>query len=359
MSKRQAVDVHFTNKKIKSSLEDLANEILYEIFVYLNHFHIWKGFSDLNQRFDDFLISLKLTDRVHTSSSMSKSDFDYYHEKLISSNMNQIKSLHLANLFIVNEMFSPPQLINKYVQLECLILDQINIRKLGAILRLAQKLVNLRRLSVHLIDCADDLSRIFEYVLKLKNIQSFEINYQMPSSNFTSSAFVDLRSSSSIEILTINGRFSCDSLDGLLSNCPRLRQLTIHELVRGDYSNEDFTTCHLKQLESISFTLNNINMHYLQMLIEKFFRHIQILQLTMSDYNIYRYTRIWERLITNFLPYLRVFDIRISDLMCNLQMLQDKALEQFQSSFWIENQWYFDWFLQPSKKIFYSTNPYR
>ncbi len=82
----------------------------------------------------------------------------------------------------------------------------------------------------------------------------------------------------------------------------------------------------------------------------------------------YTFADQWEKLISSFLPNLRVFaiqDIYTGDISYHFY----KSIctnDDFQSKFWKEKQWFFhhqyddDNYIGSSPSgIFYSTNPYR
>ncbi|CAF4165572.1 unnamed protein product, partial [Rotaria sordida] len=66
----------------KYLLEDLANEILYEIFEYLDSYDIYKGFYNLNKRFQNLAINSNVLTKINIS-TISKSNFeDYYRNRI-------------------------------------------------------------------------------------------------------------------------------------------------------------------------------------------------------------------------------------------------------------------------------------
>ena len=61
-------------KQSRTVLEDLANEIIYEIFDYLDIYHVYQGFSNLNKRFRNLLEDSNLPIQINIS-TMTKSNF--------------------------------------------------------------------------------------------------------------------------------------------------------------------------------------------------------------------------------------------------------------------------------------------
>ncbi|CAF4493784.1 unnamed protein product [Rotaria sp. Silwood2] len=88
------------NIKIESNrsiLEHLANEMIYEIFEYLDYYDVYNGFCYLNKRFQ-YLVLYSIIPNKH-----------------------RINVLSLSNPFAVDIVLSPPPIISDFVRLETLI----------------------------------------------------------------------------------------------------------------------------------------------------------------------------------------------------------------------------------------------
>ena len=68
-------------KSVRSSLENLANETLIEVFEYLDINDVYFGFFDLNNRFSSLLIYLQIPFQIDLS-KISKSEFAHVHSFL-------------------------------------------------------------------------------------------------------------------------------------------------------------------------------------------------------------------------------------------------------------------------------------
>ncbi|CAF1091440.1 unnamed protein product [Rotaria sordida] len=138
------------SKETITYLEDLSNEIFYEIFDFLDFLYIYEAFSNLNIRFQN-LISSILSIKMKLS-SISKSTFQCYYTQIIIPYQYKIKSLHLTNPFINEILFSSNSIELKFIRLETLILDKITYEYLG---KLLNHLISFPYLSSLVIICVD------------------------------------------------------------------------------------------------------------------------------------------------------------------------------------------------------------
>ncbi|CAF4356266.1 unnamed protein product, partial [Adineta steineri] len=102
-----------------------------------------------------------------------------------------------------------------------------------------------------------------------------------------------------------------------------------------------------------------MNFNRLEEIIKNYFYYIEVLHITSCDDPEFLNVKRWERLITSFMPNLRIFNM-------NHTGLADKyhdVINQFNSSFWINKKWYFthEHITKDNAQtgIFYSMNPYR
>ncbi|CAF5126517.1 unnamed protein product, partial [Rotaria sp. Silwood1] len=103
-------------------LEDSANEILYEIFEYLDGYDIYKGFYNLNNRFQNLAINSNILTKINIS-TISKTNFEDYYHNILIPNQSQITFLRLSNPFVAEIIFSEARLILNFIRLETIILD--------------------------------------------------------------------------------------------------------------------------------------------------------------------------------------------------------------------------------------------
>ncbi|CAF1630729.1 unnamed protein product [Rotaria magnacalcarata] len=150
--KRQIDDIAYDNndnkkQKVEHQLiirkpcfENLANETIYEIFQYLDVYHAYEGFFNLNRRFTNLVIHRNLAIQINVT-TMSKSNIDDYHNNVIKPKKYRINYMRLSNPFTVDLIFSPPHTICDYIQLKTLIFDNIDTKYLVNILKHSNRLI--------------------------------------------------------------------------------------------------------------------------------------------------------------------------------------------------------------------------
>jgi hypothetical protein len=87
----------------RQAIEDLSNEIFYEIFDYLDGWEIYETFSNLNHRFEQLLNSSLLLLKIKFDSN-SNILYENFYKQMTHINKHQIYSLNL-DLALKNEHF--------------------------------------------------------------------------------------------------------------------------------------------------------------------------------------------------------------------------------------------------------------
>ncbi|CAF1064551.1 unnamed protein product [Rotaria sordida] len=119
------VENNCLSREIITYFEHLSNELIYEIFEFLDYFRVYKAFFNLNERFHSLLTNSTLLIQINLS-SISKSVLQRYYKDIIIRNRHRINLLRLSNLFIYDDFaFLLFHKILKFRRLETLILDNI------------------------------------------------------------------------------------------------------------------------------------------------------------------------------------------------------------------------------------------
>ncbi|CAF1424392.1 unnamed protein product [Rotaria sordida] len=364
-TENDCVYVYNTNKrqklqneliKNKSCFENLANETIYEIFQYLDVYHIYEGFFYLNQRFQNIIVNTNLLIQINVS-TMSKSNFELYHKNMIEPNKHRINYLRLSNPFTIDIIFFPARIICDYIQLERLILDNIDTKYLNSILKHLAFLPKLDSLVLTPIDYVQDTSIFFISIFSLPKLKSCILTYRTKYDEQPTPIYMTDFKDSPIEYFLINNRFSIESLNDIFFCLPKLRYLSIDCLVGCDDPDIDEDPIVSKYLNNVSIKLDSIDFNLLQKLIKRFFYNTEILHISTKSDQTYLDAKQWEELILSSMPNLHTFDISHDGGTYH------DLINQFNSSFWIKKQWFFthqhDSQETLDSGIFYSTNPYR
>ncbi|CAF1440645.1 unnamed protein product [Rotaria sp. Silwood1] len=122
----------------------------------------------------------------------------------------------------------------------------------------------------------------------------------------------------------------------------------------------------LNNLTHISFHVEYINFDRFQPLIENRFNLLELLQISTHDDKAYLNANRWQKLILTYMPSLKIFDFQHTNIMDNTCLREDEyhaLIDQFNSPFWSERQWFFahQHYSQGRQRdsIFYSIQPYR
>jgi hypothetical protein len=344
-------------------LENLPNEILYEIFEYLCIHHVYNGFLNLNKRFKSLLINSTLPIQINIS-TISKSSFELYYKNIILPNKHRINILRLSNPFTVDIVFSPPRIISKFLRLEKLILDNIDAKYLNNILNQSIHLPKLHSLVLTLADCLQHPDKLFFHIFRLPKLKYCKLTYQAKSGLLPSIICFNKCESSPIEHLVINGDFRIDAFHDLLSYLPRLRHLSIDRLIGFEYADMKLCSIESKHLKYISLNFDTVDFNGFEQLAKYFFSSIEVLHIKATYDQSYLDAKRWEQLILSYLPNLRIFDLNYdNEVFLDSPAIYHDLLNQFTSRFWTDRKCFFthkhDLQGKMETGIFYSTNPYR
>ncbi|CAF3832632.1 unnamed protein product [Rotaria sordida] len=358
----QITSINSTKSDRVYLLEDLANEIHYEIFEYLDSYDIYKGFYKINKRFQNLAINSNVLTRMNIS-TISKSNFEDYYQNILIANPNRIKFLRLSNPFTTDIIFPSSRTILNFTRLQILILDNVQIEHFIKVIRRSKELPLLHSLTISLIGYNRALDLLFLNIFRLPKLKYCKIEYQTKVNDYE--LFYSTRDDSSpMECLIINGQFPIKAFQNLLSHLPKLKHLSINPIVFSPnyVEQEKLSHIQLKYLKHVSLKLNGISFDQFEKIIKKFFYHIQLLRFTTRLNKDYLNAKRWQEVIISHMPYLRIFDINHEDWITNKNLKYHDMIHQFNSSFWMEKRWFFThqhlW-SESNSGVFYSTAPYR
>ncbi|UJR17949.1 hypothetical protein I4U23_004848 [Adineta vaga] len=173
-----------------------------------------------------------------------------------------------------------------------------------------------------------------------------------------------LTMASSIEHLIIDHGVDFNELTAILSCTSRLRHLAVLLWHKNDFRL--ISPCHvLNYLTHVSLNLcSEIKFDDLKMFFINYSPFVQVLRVNVHEE--YIDANKWKQLLSSSLPNLRIFDIHCemgSQLVYFNRKNIEKQMNLFNSSFWTQRQWFFEYHLHLvdgfNHSIFRSTNPYR
>ncbi|CAF4410674.1 unnamed protein product [Rotaria sp. Silwood2] len=265
-------------------LEDLANELIYEIFDYLDTCHVYEGFFNLNTRFQNILIDS--TFPIHINISLiSKSKFHRYYIDFIQPD------------------------ITKCSQLQTLVLNEIDSQSLENLLIGLTSLNNLSSLSIHVGRDSNKIT-IYNLIFHLSILKhckiSFEENVPLEYLPMSKSP------SSSIEHLIINDNYNLNEVEAILSYVPHIRRLSIEYQHRPYPQAALIFLTVLNNLTHVCVTGDSLTNVGIEQFIKNYFRQIKVLHISANQ--SLSYSGTWLKPILSYLPHVHVFDFADREL---------------------------------------------
>ncbi|CAF4630955.1 unnamed protein product [Rotaria sp. Silwood2] len=370
--KKIDVTVNETNCLIKENitiLENLSNELIYEIFEFLNNHHAFQAFYDLNQRFQNLFLNSNLPIKINIS-YIRKSKLQHYLTHIIKPYAYRIELFRLSNPCIDPCLLLLP-IMKNLTQLTTLILNYNESNYIEQIVNHLSSLPVLSSLTIISIDTIQNHKNIiYNKIFRLARLKHCQILIELLQC--PKSLSVATNEFSTIEHLIINHEISIDQLRILLSYVPQLRRLSIGNLKEPKIDRTEKGSINLNYLINVSLKLNNLNFNDFEILVTNYFRQIQVLTIAIQSIGFYgnsiQYLNAdrWEQLISTHMLNLHTFDFQLSYRILDSNRERqafETLIKKFNSIFWIEHQWFFDHHYHQmtwsNTAIFYSRNPYR
>jgi hypothetical protein len=340
-------------------LELLPNEVLLELFRYMDDTHLLCRFYNLNSRFNSLLFDH--TKDFHLNfKSISRDNFDLICRWHLSRIIDRVVSLHLSNdddtpcqidLFLFNGVK-----LRQFTHLKSFALCNFGCSNtFNRILSDLPKLRHLKYLKIdHVQFNINNKSEFINIIWSLRKLSYFHISDDVWELNrrFTSA----LNVSSPIERLyMMKTRFTLSQLAHLFKCTPYLENLSISFSCHDDFPwghPGRFFTGASSLLKNMLPTLRALNMNFtgLQRQLEYIFQAMPNLHsMKIEVQSEYIDGCMWQKMISNHLSKLKVFHLRMSlpsRSVDDLWYRPFRKLETFQTSFWVdEHRWFVrcDW----------------
>jgi hypothetical protein len=275
----------FRSKSSINCIEDLSNEVFYEIFDYLDAWNIYNAFSNLNYYFNQLFncssVQLKI-ERYYQSSNDFQTNI---YKQIMSFNRHQIFSIDCLTLDNKNEIISTIPFDISFDHLESLIFESYKPKLLYSLLR---KLINLPRLFSLTIDTystVKNLGEIYQLILRLPKLKRFSLsaNEDKMVNIIISLPKAATNQISPIEHLIIYHPFTFKELSSITSYTSQLSRLEINNESEMKQKSQMISSMTLTNLTYISIDLFELNFNQFESLITKTHSKLKVLSVhTMS-----------------------------------------------------------------------------
>ena len=349
-------------------LENLANELLFDLFQYFDSIHLIYAFCGLNSRFNNLLFIHFQTHSLDFR-SVSKHHFENISQEHILSIANQIVSL---GLFSNDETptialyFSRYFMLKQFNYLQSLSLCDVNSPYiLNRIIRQCHDLLYLTHLYITKCEFSweNNALDLISSIWSLPKLSHLKLDLVL----FDTLRFSDIKVISlTIEHLSINiYNWDFTELSHLFENTPYLRDLST---IYMNYSNTRYLLnvsplmSELKLALIGSFNPTPILFHSMTNIFSKM-PNLSYLTIRSTQTNFDG--NYWKKILIEYLPNIKVFQLKmdfIFDFHIEKEEQVDQLLVSFRTSFWLEEHRWFvccDWY--PSSTMedgFLYTLPY-
>ncbi|CAF4240070.1 unnamed protein product [Rotaria socialis] len=345
-------------------MENLSNELFYEIFEYLDGCTLYQAFSDLSHRFQQLLSSslLRLKIQVHRTEPNEITLNNY--NKIVLHNKQQIFSISLWTFKKTNPTAWSFNFDSSFNRLESLVITSIEPDLLLSTLPKLALLPRLFSLKIDAWPTLENLSIFYQFIFslpKLKYIRYTALGSDDSNTTIALSAATK-QQVTSIEYFIIDHFCTYDQLSNLLSYTPNLRYLKYLNLYGNNSDVQSIKPATLPYLTHLS--INNYEMMFdeFEIFIKKFHcSQLKILSFTtIVDDLSYLNSDRWEQFILQILTQLEEFYFKFQASLDSEYQTPpySGAQNPFMSQFWIQRQWILDTEIEVDN-IIYSIRPYK
>ncbi|CAF3940561.1 unnamed protein product [Rotaria sordida] len=347
-----------------SSIEDLSNELFYDIFEYLDACKIYYAFSNLNYRFQKLINSSSLLLKLKLDDSKSEKIFMNNYQQILHLNKGQIFSIHLWTSKNTNQIISTFTIDSSFNCLESFVFYAIKSDVLISLLPTLTCLPRLFSLTIEIWSNIKDLGNIYRLIFNLPKLKYIKFK-AMESSDFNITISLPIATNeqiSSIEHLIIEHPCAFDELSAITSYTPHLHHLKFLSLTNRKVNIRRIKPMILPNLTHLSIHIyRKMSFNVFEIFISKLNSKIKILSLTTIFEDIaYLDANRWENFILTKLPQLEKFYFKYSAYFEeNYQTpMYSGQRDQFISSFWLQRGWILDIEVE-DENIIYSIRPYQ
>ncbi|CAF4965151.1 unnamed protein product [Rotaria sp. Silwood1] len=322
--------------------EDLSNELLCEIFDYLNGYELCKIFSNLNIRFKQLLHSSCVLFKIYYC-LFGYDEIMNIFKQFMFSNRHQIFSIHITFILQDSYFLSSFLFDSSFDHLESIFFKDIQSDTLIPVLKNLSSLPNLFSLTIITFNVKEKINDIYQLIFVLPKLKYYRISFSDKPHSITLPIAMN-NQFSPIEYFVIDHYCSLNELVTLISYTTQLRRLTLHKTKTNDSNITILSSITLTNLKSMYLDLRQTKFNQLEIFITKIFSNLTTLSIIGSKDITFLDAYRWEQLIFNYFPKLEKFYLFYDDQVDNEQEypIYTGGMNKFSSSFWIKRQWLFE-----------------
>ena len=315
----------------------MSNELLYEIFGYLDGYDIHRAFFNLNIRFRRLITCSLLPLKINLCAK-SQTSVEYLCRNVIIPNKHRIRSIHLKNELLIDTFLANCIISSSFYHLESIVFNEISNDTLRIPLLRLRTLPHLFSLTIYLKkDSSYDLNQIYQVIFHLPILKYNKLSLV----NANTSNIIVPPIVSGIEYLIIDHHCSLDQLITILQYTPQLRRLQCKYLKHSHNNRESKDKLILSHLSYISITNCCLRFDDFETFITQISSQLEVLRITTYWDMTYLHADRWEQLILQHMPHLYRFDFNHHQRHDNNYEYIDFSvlISRFISQFWVERQW--------------------
>ena len=325
-------------------IEDLSNELLYEIFEYLHADLLYEAFSDLNSRFQHLLFHSTFPLKVRPNSK-TRSKLEHYCKNFWIPNRHRIVSIYFDHPSIMDSALTHCMIDSSFHRLESVDLNEPRTEQFLMLLFCLKSLPRLSSLSTILVSRRiDDLGDIYRMIFSLPTLKynRLMMDYDDMEEALNISLPLAINESlSTIEYLIIDHNCTVQQLFSIIAHTPQLRHLICKNLIGSRTVNERQVA--LSNLKYLSIRCDFISLAEFESTVRTLSCHLETLNIEHFANEDYLHADRWERMIRNHMTHVRKFNYKYhtfdnSEYLTNAVYL---TMNQFTSPFWTEQRWFF------------------
>ncbi|UJR12856.1 hypothetical protein I4U23_017030 [Adineta vaga] len=332
-------------------LELLPNEILLNVFKFLQDVDLLRTFHRLNARFDNLLF-IHFRSSYLNFKSVSKTDFDIVCQQHLPLILDRIIGLRLSENDETPQQtrcfFAHNLTLDQFTHLQSLSLyDICDNGIMNSMMNTLCQITSLIHLDIY--RCPFHYSYI-NNIWGLPRLMRFKILTILNQINWTD---VPTIKSLSLQHLSIQGDPDYNfSLERILRYTPYLRSFRTH-------FDRDYHSHKQLSYDALSIESLHLSSDYSHNTLQHLLKHVPNLSklIVQTDGN-YLDGHVWEKIITDYLLKLKIFRLKMTfDNRAGIdpEQLVDEMLDTFRTNFWIkEHKWFVrcSWRLWRKKKFF-------